>query len=232
MKCSDKCPNHGKLQDKIIRREEHEASNVTNVESGSNKRTSKLLTAEWKWNRPETFVVDDGWQDFRSETLLVDTKQVLEEEINLVMSKHLIVQTEETLEYTMTETMKEHRSLTFALSKQSSEEQLVQLELLQECAEVITIQQDVQQGKLFQMTMFYDSNLFREEGNNCFEMDKSFGFVNEQQCALQDDWNEIVMYRKICHGAVKHDKPVEGNARGKHEPWIQPLERSLKLNAR
>ena len=37
MKCSDKCPNHGKLQDKTIKREAHEDSNMTNVESKTNK---------------------------------------------------------------------------------------------------------------------------------------------------------------------------------------------------
>ena len=77
MKCSDKCLNHGKLQDKTIKREAHEDSNMTNVESNTNKGTSKNRIAEWMWNWQETFVVDDGWQDFRSESLLVDTKQVL-----------------------------------------------------------------------------------------------------------------------------------------------------------
>ena len=68
-----------------------EDSNVANAESEANKRPSKSLTAEWMWNWPETFVVDNGWQDFRLETLLVDTEQVLEEEIHLVMREHLVV---------------------------------------------------------------------------------------------------------------------------------------------
>ena len=104
-KCSDKCPNHGKLQDKTIKREALDDSNMINAESDANKATSKNLTVERMWNWPETFVVDDGWQDCRFETLLVVTTQVLEEEIHLVMSKHLVVQTEKTLDYTMTETI-------------------------------------------------------------------------------------------------------------------------------
>ena len=63
----------------------------------ANKGTSKLLTAECIQNWSETNNVDDGWQDLRSETLFVDTKQVLEEEIHLVMSEHSIVLTEENL---------------------------------------------------------------------------------------------------------------------------------------
>ena len=213
MKCSDKCPNHGKLRDKIFKREAHEDSNMTNVERDATKRPRKNLTAQRMWNWPETFVVDDGWQDFRSKTLLVDTTQVLEEEIHLVMSEHLIVQTEETLDYTMTETMKEHRSLAFASNNETSEEMSVQLELLQKSAEVTTVPQDVQQGKLFQVTMFYDSDLLLEKGNKCYEFVKSYDFVNEQRYTLPEDLNEIVMYRKLCHVAMKHDKPAKGNAK-------------------
>ena len=66
----------------------------------------------------------------------------------------------------------------------------MQFELLQENAEVITVQRDVQQGKLFQVTMFYVRNQhFQEE----IKMDEKFGFVNEQQFALQDNRNEGAM---------------------------------------
>ena len=210
MKCSDMCPNHRKLQDKC---EAHEDSKKTNVESDANKETSKRLAAEWMWNRPETFIVDNGWQDFRSGTLLVDTQQVLEEETHLVMCELLIVQTEETLDYTMTETMKEHRSLTFTSNNETSEEPNVQFEPLQRSAEVTIVPQDVLQRKLFQVTMFYDSNLLLEEGNTCLELDQSYDFVNEQRYTLPEDLNEIVMYQKLCHVAMKHDKPAKGNAK-------------------
>ena len=213
MKCSDKCSNHGKLQEKTIKREALEDSNMTNAESDVNKETSKRLTAEWMRNWPEIFVVDDGWQDFHSKTLLVDTEQVLEEEIHLVMSEHLVVQTEETLEYTMTETMKEHRSLAFASNNETSEEMSVQLELLQVMVEVSTVLQDVRQGKLFQVTVFYDITLLLEEGNKCYEFVKSYDFVNEQRYTLPEDLNEIVMYQKLCHVAMKHEKPAKSNAK-------------------
>ena len=211
MKCSDMCPNHRKLQDKC---EAHEDSKKTNVESDANKETSKRLAAEWMWNRPETFIVDNGWQDFRSGTLLVDTQQILEEETHLVMCEHLVVQTEGTLDYTMTETMQEHRSLVYASSKNETlEEPRVQFELLQgRSAEVFTVLQDVRQGKLFQLTMFYDSNLLLEGGNKCYGFVKCYDFVNEQRYTLPEELNEIVMYRKLCHVAMKHDKPAKGHA--------------------
>ena len=114
----------------------------------------------------------------------------------------------------MTETRKEHRSLAFASNNETSGEMSVQLEVLQEMAEVSTVLQKVQQGKLFQETMFFAVALLLEEGNKNFELNKSYDFVNEQQLALKENLNEIAMHRKLSHGAVKHDKPVEGNDRG------------------
>ena len=227
MKCSDKCPNHGKLRDKIINREAHEDSNMTNVESNANKGTSKNLIVEWMWNWPETFVVDNGWQDFRLETLLVDTEQVLEEEIHLVISEHLVVQTEESLDYTVTETMQVHRSLAFASSKnETSEEPRVQFELLQgRSAEVSTVLRDVRQGKLFHVTVFYDSTLFLEEGNKCFELNKSYDIVHEQQFALPEDLNGTAMYQKLCHGVVMHNKPLKSNAKGETQTMKATFDR-------
>ena len=189
----------------------------------ANNGTSKFLTAECIQNCSETFIVDNGRQDVRSETLLVDTKQVLEEEIHLGMSEHLIMQTKENLNHTVTETRKEHRSLTFALGKQSLEELNVKLELVQESAKVVTVQQDVQQGKQFEVTMFYDSTLLLEEENKCFNFVKSYGFVHEHQFALHDNWKEGAMYQKLCHVEMKHDKPVEGNAIGETHTMNEPF---------
>ena len=186
----------------------------------ANQGTPQLITLECIQKLSETFIVDNGRQDVRSETLLVDTKQVLEEDIHLGMSEHSISQTKENLNHTMAETRKEYRFLSFASSKQSSEELNVKLELLQESAEVFTVQQDKQQGKIFEVTMFHDSTLLLEEGNKCFEFDESYGFVHEQQFALLDDCNEEAMYRKLCHVAAKHDEPVECNAKGETRTMI------------
>ena len=186
----------------------------------ANQGTPQLITTECIQKLSETFIVDNGRQDVRSETLLVDTKQVLEEDIHLGMSEHSISQTKENLNHTMAETRKEHRFLSFASSKQSSEELNVKLELLQESAENTAVQQDIQQGKIFEVTMFHDSTLLLEEANKCFEFDESYGFVHEQQFALLDDCNEEAMYRKLCHVAAKHDEPVECNAKGETRTMI------------
>ena len=79
----------------------------------------------------------------------------------------------EILNYTMTETMKEHRSLAFASAEQTSEEPLVQLELLWESADITTVLQHVQQGHLLQILTCYDGTLHFDEGNKRFEMNTS-----------------------------------------------------------
>ena len=61
--------------------------------------------------------------------------------------------------------------------------------------------------------MFYDSNLLLEGGNKCYEFVKSYDFVNEQRYTLPEDLNEIVMHRKQCHVAMKHDKPAKDHAK-------------------
>ena len=68
---------------------------MTNAECETNKGISKLLTAECIQNWSETTVVENGRQDFRSETILANAKQALEEDFHLVISEHSIVQKEE-----------------------------------------------------------------------------------------------------------------------------------------
>ena len=113
----------------------------------------------------------------------------------------------------MTETMKDHRGLEFASNNEPLEESSVHFELIQESIDISTVLHYVQQGKLVRVTMFYDSYLLLEDENKCFELEKTYFIVHEQLFALQDNWNEDAIYQKLCHVALKHDKPVEGTAK-------------------
>ena len=122
-------------------------TNITTRRERANQGPSKLLTADCIQSWPEIFVGHNGRQNFCSETLVVDTKQFLEEGIHLVMCEHSIVQTEENLNYIMTETRKGHGSLAFASSKQTSVEMNVNFELLQECAQSTALQKLLQHSQ-------------------------------------------------------------------------------------
>ena len=63
------------------------------------------------------------------------------------------------------------------------------------------------------MAVFYAGTLFIEGGNKCFELNKSYGFVHEQQFALQDDWNEEAAHQTLYRIAMEHDEPVEDNTK-------------------
>ena len=141
------------------------------------------------------------------------------------------------MNYTLTETTKEHRSSAFASSKQTLKESSVQFELLQESAEATTVKKllpRAQQANLVLVTTFYADNILLEEGNKCFELDNRFGLVNEQQFALQDNWNEEAMYQKQCHVAMKDSKLVKCNAKSETQamevPFVKKTDYDFKVN--
>ena len=78
--------------------------------------------------------------------------------------------------------------------------------------------------------MLYDNTLLFEEGSKCFEFLKSYGFVHEQQFALQDDWIEGFMYQKQCHVAMKDGKPVKGNAKCDTQTMIATFGKKTDLD--
>ena len=69
----------------------------------------------------------------------------------------------------------------------------------------------------------YVGNLLLEKGNKCFELDKSYEFVHEQQITLQHDRKEGAMYQKLCHVAMKHEKPVEGKTKSELRTMTAPF---------
>ena len=73
--------------------------------------------------------------------------------------------------------------------------------------------------------MFYDSTLLLEVGNKCFELNKSYDIVHEQQFALPEDLNGTAMYQKLCHGVVTHDKLLKSNAKSETQTMNSTFER-------
>ena len=83
----------------------------------------------------------------------------------------------------------------------------------------------MRQGILFQVTVFYDSTLLLEEGNKCFELNKIYDIVHEQQFALPEDLNGTAMYQKLDHGVVTHEKALKSNAKGETQTMNATFER-------
>ena len=54
-------------------------------------------------------------------------------------------------------------------------------------------------------------------------MDKSYGFVHEQQFELQWYWSEEAMCQKLCHVAMKLGKAMKGNAKSGTQVMNSPF---------
>ena len=47
--------------------------------------------------------------------------------------------------------------------------------------------------------------------------------MEEQRIAPQKDFNETAMYHKLCHDAMKHDKPVNDNTKSETQTMNAPF---------
>ena len=98
-----------------------------------------------KKNLPDIFVVERNWQEVSTETLLVEIKQVWQEEMQLVTGDHYIVKQEENKEFLITEENNEHERVAITSNFQISEKICVTLDLLKQCIGVASVQQLVKE---------------------------------------------------------------------------------------
>ena len=82
------------------------------------------------------------------------------------------------------------------------------------------------------MTKISADSLLLDEGNKCFDFAKSYGFVHEQQLAIEDHWNEGPINQKLCHAAMNRGTPVEGYVKFQTRTMNTPLERKLNLTSK
>ena len=54
--------------------------------------------------------------------------------------------------------------------------------------------------------------------------------MHEQQFALQDNWEEIAMYRKLCYSAMKHVKPVKGKTKSETQAMNATFEKKFDFD--
>ena len=72
-----------------------------------------------KKNSPDIFVVERNWQEVSTETLLVEIKQVWQEEMELVAGDHNIVKQEKNKEFSITEEKNEHERVAITSNSQT-----------------------------------------------------------------------------------------------------------------
>ena len=169
----------------------------------ANKKTSQDIV-----------VVERDWQEVSTKTLLVEIKQVCQEEMQLVAGDHNMLKQEEKKEFLITEGRNEHERVAITSNFQTSEKNCVTLDLLKQNIGVASVQQLVKEKYSTQLQAMNVTvnTLTLEEGKRCSQLDREIGFVNECQIELHEVPRGKAIYRRPFVGLLEQDKPAEENA--------------------
>ena len=147
-------------------------------------------------NSPDIFVVERNWQELSTKSLLLEFKQVWQEEMQLVAGDHKVVKQEENKEFLITEEKNEHERVAITSDLQTSEEFSVKLDLRKENVDVTSVRQHVKEKQPTQMqamTLAAISSTL-EEGKTCSQLDRKIGFISKCQIKLHEVPSGVAMY--------------------------------------
>ena len=167
-----------------------------------------------KKNSQDIFFVERKWQEVSTKTLLVEIKQVWQEEMQLVAGDHNIVKQGAKKEFSITEEKNEHERVAITSNFQTSEKICVTLDLPKQSIGVASVQQLVKEKYSTQLQAMNVTvnTLTLEEGKKCSQLDRENGFVNECQIELHEVPSGKAIYRRHFSGLLERDQPAEENA--------------------
>ena len=166
-----------------------------------------------KKNSPDIFVVERIWQEVSTKTLLVEIKQVWQEEMQLVAGDHNIVKQEKNKEFSITEEKNEHERVAITSNFQTSEKNCVTLDLPKQSIDVASVQQLAKEkySTQWQAMNVTVNTLTLEEGKKCSQWDIKIGFLNECQIELHEYSRGKAMYRRHSSDLLERNQPSEEN---------------------
>ena len=132
-------------------------------------------------NSPDIFVVERNWQEVSTKPLLLENKQVWQDEMHLAVSDHMKVEQDENMGFSIVEEKNEHESFAIKSNLRTLEEFTVMLDLRKENIDVASVRQHVEEKQPIQMqaVKFAAMTLTLEEGKRCSQLEKVVGFVKE-----------------------------------------------------
>ena len=132
-------------------------------------------------NSPDKFVVERNWQEVSTKPLLLENKQVWQDERHLAVSDHMKVEQDENMGFSIVEEKNEHESFAIKSNLRTLEEFTVMLDLRKENIDVASVRQHVEEKQPIQMqaVKFAAKTLTLEEGKRCSQLEKVVGFVKE-----------------------------------------------------
>ena len=96
-------------------------------------------------NSPDKFVVERNWQEVSTKPLLLEIKQVWQDEMHLAVSDHMIVEQDKNMGFSIVEEKNEHESFAIESDLRTLEEVTVMLDLVKQHMDVASVRQHVKE---------------------------------------------------------------------------------------
>ena len=128
-------------------------------------------------NSPDLFVVERNWQEVSTKPLLLEIKQVWQDEMHLAVSDHMIVEQDENMGFSIVEEKNEHEKFAIKSNLRTLEEFTVMLDLVKQ--NIASVRQHVKekQSTQKQALKLNVNTLTLEEGKKFSQMKKVVEFV-------------------------------------------------------
>ena len=165
-------------------------------------------------NSPDIFVVERNWQEVSTKPLLLENKQVWQDEMHLAVSDHLIVEQDKNMGFSIVEEKNEHESFAIKSNLQTLEDFTVMLDLVKQNMDVASVRQHVKekQSTQKQAIKLAVNTLTLEEGRKGSQMNKMVEFVKECQVELHGYSRGKAMYRRHSSNLSERNQPYKDNA--------------------
>ena len=166
-------------------------------------------------NSPDIFVVERNWQEVSTKPLLLEIKQVWQDEMHLAVSDHMIVEQDKNMEFSVVEEKNEHESFAIKSNLRNLEEFTVMLDLVKQHMDVASVRQHVKekQSTQKQAIKLAINTLTLEEGRKCSQTNIVVEFVKECQLDFHQDSRGKAIYRRHLSGLLECYQPSIDNAK-------------------
>ena len=173
------------------------------------------MSKENSENSPNIFVVERNWQEVSTKPLLLEIKQIWQDEMHLAVSDHMIVEQDKNMGFSIVEEKNEHESFAIKSNLRTLEEFTVMLDLVKQNMDVASVRQHVKEKQSTQKQAIKLSvnTLTLEEGRKCSQMNIVVEFLKECQLELHQDSRGKAIYRRHLSGLLDCYQPSIDNAK-------------------
>ena len=172
------------------------------------------MSKESTENSPDIFVVERNWQEVTTKPLLLENKQVWQDEMHLAVSDHMIVEQDKNMGFPIVEEKNEHESFEIKSNLRTLEDFTVMLDLVKQNMDVASVRLHVKEKQSTQKQAIKLAvyTLTLEEGRKCSQMNEMVEIVKECQVLLHEYSRGKAMYRRHSCDLSERNQPYKDNA--------------------